>query len=250
MSRSLVVSLHDVSPQTWEPCREILAALDVPVSLLVIPDHHERGHFSKDPAFCSWLRERVESGDEVVIHGYTHRRTARAREPIVERLITRSYTAGEGEFFDISYDRALQLVSRAREEFREIGVNPCGFIAPAWLLSEGGERAVRDAGLRYTTRLRTVVDLQSGREWRCRSLCWSVRAGWRRAASVIWNAFLYHRQQNCALMRVAVHPCDIEHPAVWMQIRRMIQIAAATRTATTYARWVGGRERIQVAAEG
>lgn len=241
MSRALVVSLHDVSPKTWELCRRILAAIDVPVSLLVIPDHHHRGHFAEDPAFCSWLRERVAGGDEVVIHGYTHQRPARPGESICERLITRGYTAGEGEFFDVSYDVARRLVSRAQRDFRSVGFDPSGFIAPAWLLSDEGERAIRDLGIRYTTRLRTVTDLRENREWKVRSLCWSVRAGWRRAMSMIWNAFLFHRVEDATLMRIAIHPVDIEHPAIWRQVARLVRATSATRSATTYGQWISSR---------
>ena len=122
MRRALVVSLHDVSPHTWVQCQRILAALDVPVSLLVIPDHHGRGHLTSDPAFCEWLCTRTTAGDEAVIHGYYHRRAARERETLTARLITRHYTAGEGEFFDIDYAGARDRVAKARRsEERRVG---------------------------------------------------------------------------------------------------------------------------------
>src|SRR5882757_6813825 len=54
--RSFVVSLHDVSPHTWEASARLLADLaawGVPrTSLLVVADHHHRGHFLADEAFC------------------------------------------------------------------------------------------------------------------------------------------------------------------------------------------------------
>ena len=65
------------------------------VSLLVIPDHHRRGHFRDYPEFCEWLRRQVAAGCEAVIHGYYHERPARAGEGWRDRFITRSYTAGE-----------------------------------------------------------------------------------------------------------------------------------------------------------
>ena len=238
MIRALVVSLHDVSPHTWAACQRILATLDFPVSLLVIPDHHKRGHFIKNTAFCEWLRSRVKAGDEAVIHGYLHQRTARVSETFAEKLITRSYTAGEGEFYDIDYASARRLVFNAREEFRSIGLHPTGFIAPAWLLSAEGERAIREIGFRYTTRLRTVTDLAQRREWRSQSLCWSVRSRWRGAVSLAWNAHLFHRLENAPLMRIAIHPSDISHPRVWQQITRCIAIARSTRKVMTYAQWV------------
>ena len=80
--RSLVISIHDVSPLTREATERILSELTElgvrKVSLLVIPDHHHKGHFLDDPGFCTWLEERAAAGDEVVIHGYYHRRDQRA----------------------------------------------------------------------------------------------------------------------------------------------------------------------------
>src|SRR4051794_40564674 len=74
--RALVISLHDVSPQTRAACAEILAqlaVLGVPrCSLLVIPDHHRRGHFLADAGCVTWLRVQAAAGHELVMHGYFH----------------------------------------------------------------------------------------------------------------------------------------------------------------------------------
>ena len=236
-----MVSLHDVSPHTWEPCRRILHELAKvgvsETSLLVIPDHHHRGHLREDEAFCAWLRQQVAGGHEAVIHGYYHQRPARGGEGWWDRFITRSYTAGEGEFYDLSYDRAKELVSRARDDFHAIGLHPAGFIAPAWLLSDAAEHALRDLDMAYTTRLRGVWQLRRGEiEW-SQSLCWSVRAAWRRSVSRLWNAYLYHRLRGTPLLRVAIHPVDIAHPLVWAQILRIIVAAAHERRVLTYENW-------------
>src|SRR5438270_13044054 len=100
VQRKLVVSLHDVSPHTWEPCRQILGELKRAgvsrASLLVIPDRHQRGNFLQHSAFCGWLKREVTAGSEAVLHGYHHRRTSRAGESWPQRWITRTYTAREG----------------------------------------------------------------------------------------------------------------------------------------------------------
>ncbi len=240
--RALVLSIHDVSPLTHAATVRILerfAALGAgPCSLLVVPDHHRRGHFLDDPAFCAWLRERAEAGDEPVIHGYFHRRARKPRESVRVRWITRCYTAEEGEFFDMAGADALRVVSQARDEFRKLGLDPAGFIAPAWLLSEGAEAALRKLGFDYTTRLGGVTDFVQGRAFASQSLVWSVRSFWRRGMSRVWNASLFRRLRAAPLLRIGIHPVDLEHRALWRQIETLIQRALADRTPLTYQQWI------------
>jgi len=245
--RELVISIHDVSPLTFEPTRRILERLEalgpVRVSLLVIPDHHERGHFLEDPAFCHWLKERVALGDEAVIHGYHHFRKRRAHETLREKIVTRLYTASEGEFYDISGADALRVVTRARAEFRLLGLDPRGFIAPAWLLSKGAEQALAKLGFAYTTRLGSVIDLGCEREYRSQSLVWSVRSLWRRGCSRVWNRSLFRRLRAEPLLRVGIHPVDFAHRGVWRQVESLVQSALADREAIPYLRWVETHRR-------
>jgi predicted deacetylase len=240
--KALVVSLHDVSPLTHARCQRIVAelvALGVAkVSLLVIPNHHERGAVASDPALCDWLRARAGEGHEIVTHGYFHRRGRRGQESLVQKFTTRVYTADEGEFYDLDREEAAALVRRGNEDLRALGLAPRGFIAPAWLLSEQAEEALQAEGCEYTTRLRNVTDLHSAAVHESQSLCWSVRAAWRRAVSIVWNAALYRRLENAPLLRISVHPPDIEHPKIWRQIRRLVADALRTREATTYLDWI------------
>jgi predicted deacetylase len=208
------------------------------LSLLVIPDHHGRGHFLQAPEFCRWLKDRAAEGHEIVIHGYFHRRERRAREGLVQRMTTRVYTADEGEFYDIDRAQAAELVKRANSELHDAGLQPRGFIAPAWLLGEDAESALRDAGCEYTTRLRTVSDLKTGKVHKSQSLCWSVRAAWRRVVSLAWNAALYRSLSHEPLLRISVHPVDIDHASIWPQIRRLIADACISRTPMTYLEWI------------
>ncbi len=244
--RSLVVSLHDVSPRTRAACDQILGELRAlgvqATSLLIIPDHHHRGHFLADAAFCDWLRAQSRLGHEAVIHGYFHQRARRAGETPVAKAMTRIYTADEGEFYDLDRAAARELVNKAREEFRSIGLNPIGFIAPAWLLGAEAEAALRELEIEYTTLLGSVVDFKRDKSHASQSLVWSVRSAWRRAVSRLWNALLFRRLAANPLMRISIHPVDIEHPAIWRQIRALIVRALADRKALTYHAWLTSLE--------
>ncbi len=160
---ALVVSLHDVSPRTQAAFSAMLGELAAwgvaRTSLLVIPDHHHRGHMLADAGFCRWLEGLAAQGHELVVHGYYHQRETRAGETWRERFTTRVYTAGEGEFYDLSRDEATARLARAQEDFRQLDAPaPTGFIAPAWLLADAASDAVREAGFRYTTYLTGVQD--------------------------------------------------------------------------------------------
>jgi predicted deacetylase len=239
----LVISIHDVSQHSRPAVERILGELEKlgvrgVCSLLVVPDHHRCGPFLDDPVFCTWLKERAAMGDEVVIHGYHHCRDPHPDESLSEKFATRLYTNGEGEFFDILGADAIRLVSEARQDLRTLGLAPRGFIAPAWLLSTGGERALCALKVDYTTRLTSVDDLASGRRYRSQSLVWSTRAWWRRVVSLGWNAWLFRRLRANPLMRISIHPTDIEHRVIWRQVLKLIRLALVNREPISYLQWV------------
>ncbi|HEX4083289.1 MAG TPA: polysaccharide deacetylase family protein [Chthoniobacteraceae bacterium] len=237
--RSLAVSIHDVSPFTRETVAAIverLAALGIPrISLLVIPDHHGRGNITADAGFGEWLRGLIAAGHEAVLHGYVHRRRRRGAESARTRFVTRLYTADEGEFFDLDYAGAHELMRRGREELTQVaGEPPGGFIAPAWLLSGEAETAARDLGFAYTTRLKAFIDLAGRRAQPSQSLCWSVRSAWRRVVSLAWNRSLASRLRANPLLRLSIHPPDLSHADVWRQIEQLAAEAMGDREAVTY----------------
>jgi predicted deacetylase len=242
VQRALVVSVHDVAPATREPVEQIvreLAQLGARTcSLLVVPDYHRQGRSMADAGFCEWLTTRQGQGDEIVLHGFFHQRTRRPNESPREKMITRFYTADEGEFFDLDYAEARRLIGEAQREFEARGFRPRGFIAPAWLLSAEAERAAIDAGMTYTTTLRTVRDFVARRMIASQSLVYSVRSSWRRGVSLGWNRWLFRRLTNNSLLRLSIHPPDISHPAIWSQIRKFIAEALRDREPMTYERWL------------
>ena len=238
----IVVSLHDVAPSTRQIADTIVSELahrGVRVcSLLVVPDYHHEGLFTRDRQFVSWLRGLEADGHEIVIHGYFHERPRRAKETLRDQFLTRFYTQNEGEFYDLTYDEALRRIVAARDEFHAQGLKPRGFVAPAWLLSQDAERAAHDAQMEYTTRLRTVCDLRSGDVFSARTLVYSVRNNWRRGISRARNATFFRFLKGTSLLRISIHPPDYLHPAIWSQITDLIERSVGSRTATTYQEWI------------
>jgi predicted deacetylase len=238
--RALVVSIHDVSPLT---CKLIVAMVDDltaagvdQAALLAIPNHHSKAPIREDPEFCDWLRRSAQR-HEVVLHGYFHSRPPSA-SGWWNTFITEYYTAREGEFHDLSESEATLRLTRGKREFAELGLEPRGFIAPAWLLGPEAERAVRSVGFEYTTTLRTFKDLGTGRQTLSQSLVWSVRNAWRRIVSLCWNRLLARSLRRAPLLRIGLHPVDWQHGAVRRQALHLVCSALAAREAITYEGWL------------
>jgi hypothetical protein len=238
----VVVSLHDIAPSNQQIAAAIIAELAQRgvnlCSLLVVPDYHHEGLSTRNPQFVSWLRGLEADGYEIVIHGYFHERPPQRKESLQDKFLTKFYTDQEGEFYDLSYDEALSRITKARDEFHQSGFKSHGFVAPAWLLGKEAERAARDAGMEYTTRLYKVCDLRVGEEFPAQSIVYSVRKNWRRGFSRICNATLFRYLEGKPLLRISIHPPDYLHPPIWRQVTSIIEKSVRSRTVTTYQDWV------------
>lgn len=240
--KSLVVSVHDVSPLTQTLCEEILVQLQQlgidQTSLLVIPNHHRRAPISEDFAFQRWLAQKVECGHEPVLHGYFHQRQKQGTDSFRAKLTTEVYTAGEGEFFDLSAAEASRRAKCGLEDLAFLQRKITGFIAPAWLLGAQAESAIRQLGFLYTTRLGKVQTFDQSADIRSQSLVWSTRAQWRAAMSLAWNRCLAFRLAGASLLRIGIHPSDLQHPRVWEQVRRLAGETSRCRECVSYEKFV------------
>jgi len=246
----LVVSIHDVSPHTWEAVQEIrddLVGWGVTrVSHLVVPNHHYRGCISDYPDFCDWLRKESASGNEIVAHGFYHERPRVTSERLLDRWITSTYTAGEGEYYDLSAEESEIRTREGNQIFRNMGLAPTGFIAPAWLLGEEAGEGVRRVGYDYTTRLGSVEDWKAGVAYHSQSLVYSVRAGWRRGMSLAWNESLSFALESNPLVRLGLHPPDWRFPAIRAHALRCVTRALAARVPMTYDQWLCGQRAVSI----
>jgi uncharacterized protein len=245
--KSLVVSLHDVSPLTQTWCEEILTQLQelgiTQTSLLIIPNHHQRAPVTGDSAFRSWLTGKIEAGHEPVLHGYFHQRQKQKEDSFRAKLTTEIYTAGEGEFFDLSTEEAFLRGERGLADLAFLPRKIVGFIAPAWLLGSAAEIAIRKLGFLYTTRLGGVRTFGRNSDLQSQSLVWSTRARWRVWTSLAWNHYLVLRLARNPLIRSGIHPSDLQCSPVWEQIRQLAKAVCQGREPVSYEKLVLNSER-------
>jgi hypothetical protein len=98
-----------------------------------------------------------------------------------------------------------------------------------------------DAGFTYTTRLGDILTLRNGAEASIssQSLCYSTRAKWRRFASLVWNKRLFDRLRETDLIRLSLHPRDLEFPRLRRQVDQILRAALKRRfEPTTYGEYV------------
>jgi predicted deacetylase len=231
--RVLCIVVHDVAPSTWSNCRRLLdglAALDhFAVTLLAVPRYHGE---QPSAAFESWLCERAALGDEIALHGYSHLDEGMPRTGR-DLLRRRVYTRGEGEFVDLPFDEATLRLQAGREWLGRLGLEPEGFVAPAWLLGAQAWRALRCQPFAYTCTLRRIHLLPQRRSVVCQSQVYSSASAWRRGLSVLWNASLARAQAVAPLVRLELHPSDEEHAAIRNAWRRLAARQLDTRRVCT-----------------
>jgi predicted deacetylase len=222
MRRRLCIVLHDVAPATQAGCERVLRCIEdvapaLPVTLLAVPRYHWQ---ASDAGFDHWLDDAAAQGRELALHGYSHLDEG-TPHGWADHVRRHWYTAGEGEFSAMGFDEARRRLSAGVHWFRAHGWALHGFVAPAWLMSRGTWAALDTLPFEYTCTLASVVALPTHRRLRSQSLVYSTRSAWRRALSQPWNLGVALAQRQRELLRLELHPCDAQYPAIrrsWMHL--------------------------------
>jgi len=212
--KAVCLVLHDVAPSTWadyQPFVEAVDALgDVPMTWLVVPDFHRHDALDANPAFRRVLDARVARGDELALHGYYHD----DQEPLPNNprdwFMRRVYTH-EGEFYRLSREAALARLHAGLEMFQRYDWPVQGFVAPAWLMSEGARQALRELPLSYTSDPQHLYRLPDFSAIAAPGLVWSARSAWRRGLSKILSDQREQRWREASVIRLGLHPVDMRH---------------------------------------
>jgi len=226
--KKLIVSLHDFHPGSLEDIRKQVAffqELGVDrFSILVVPDFHHRGRVEENEASLRFLEERRAAGDDLVLHGFYHDRKGQQEGSL---FWTRLYSANEAEYFDLSDEACEERLRRGMEIWKKMNWNLDGFIAPGWLMPPEQDRILARLGFSYTTRLKDIVNLREGKSTMTQSLCYSTRSWWRRPVSRAWNHWLYGKLRERDVIRLSMHPHDLNFEAIRLQIAGLVRMTLA-----------------------
>jgi uncharacterized protein len=218
----LLVSIHDVTPaqeqnvgRLWDMC----ASRGIVPALLVVPNWHGQWPLEAHPGFTTWLRDRIQEGAELVLHGDRHDETGLPRG-LADRWRAWGRTDCEGEFLTLDAAAARLRVGRALARMAALGLKPTGFVPPAWLAREATYQAAAAAGFRFSEDDRSVRLLTTGRRVRSPVVRWSTRTVARAWGSVAVAASRWGLQRGTNCARIALHPPDLDHAATARSIGR------------------------------
>jgi len=233
---TLLVSLHDVAPPFERQMRELWSlclAHGVRPALLVVPNWHGQHPLLRATRLVDWLFARVDQGARIFLHGERHDEAdtpRRARDSL--RAFGR--TAGEGEFLTLEYAEARVRIDRGMETLYRCGLPPTGFVPPAWLARPATRAAARDAGLALAEDARHIHLLRAGTSLRSPAIRWSARTAWRAQASAWVAEARWQLQRSHPLVRLALHPTDLDHPVTRASLERSLGQWVAARRAGEY----------------
>jgi uncharacterized protein len=210
----LLVSIHDVTPaqeanviRLWAFC----LSRRVTPALLVVPNWHGQWPVEAHPRFVDWVRARASEGAEIVLHGERHDEVG-LRRRWRDRWRAWGRTAGEGEFLTLDASAARIRVTRGLGRLRALGLEPTGFVPPAWLARRATYQVAAAAGLIFSEDERSVFLLPSGRRVRSPVVRWSARSGVRARGSAAVASARWLLQSRSRWPRIALHPPDLDRP--------------------------------------
>ena len=234
---SVLVTIHDVAPplmprveRLWELCK----ARGVRPGLLVVPDWHGVAPIERNAACVAWVRARAAEGTEVFLHGERHDEVGSPRA-WSDELRAFGRTNSEGEFLTLDLAAARARIDRGLARLRAIGLDPIGFVPPAWLAREDTHRAARDAGLAVSEDDGVIHAFRSSRTIRSPVVRWSSRGALRAYGSLVQAQLRWSLQRGAAVVRIALHPTDLDHPAVANSLERTLDRWLAAYPAQGYA---------------
>jgi predicted deacetylase len=237
-----LVAVHDVTPAHAERLQRIYELLgrggiDRP-ALFVVPNWHGTWPLDEHASFVADLGRRVEAGAEVFLHGYRHDEVGHRRS-VADRLRVFGRTAASAEFLFLSEEEARRRIDKGLALFRTVGLEPVGFVPPAWLFAGHTRRMARDRGLHLTESFLWLENTETGDRRFAPALSWSTARNWRSRATAALGDVRSRVAWPQPVIRISIHPPDVDVPAVRQSLERVVAHLASTRSFRTYRELLG-----------
>jgi hypothetical protein len=179
------------------------------LSFGVVPNWNGRWPLAAHPSYCRLIQE---SADELLLHGYSHRRQ-RGWGP------TSLLAHHSDEMNGLDHSETRDTIERAQHVFVDVfGAPARGFLAPAWQVGHVGHSSAAAPGLDHLVGF-FALESSSGRRvplstwtWDCSRWSWTGHVG-----HGIGSALHAFRR---GVPTLAIHPRDLER-GFWPTILRL-----------------------------
>jgi peptidoglycan/xylan/chitin deacetylase (PgdA/CDA1 family) len=231
MTRRFLVCIHDATPayarETREMIRDLAPVLGRRLSFGVVPNWYGEWPLAAHPGYCRLLRE---SSEELLLHGYSHRRQ-RGWGP-ASLLTDRS-----DEMNGLDPEETRRMLERGQRVFTDVfGAPARTFIAPGWQPGHVRLDAAHAVGLRHVMGFFSVESSEGRRvplatwSWDCGRWGWLGHAG----HAIGWLS----QSMDRGVPILAIHPRDRKR-GFWPAILRLtLNLLDRGYEPTTPARWL------------
>ncbi len=205
MTRQLVVSIHDVMPETLGATETIVARLNAAglgrVTLLVVPGRD----WSTET--LGRLEALLARGAVAAGHGWTHR--ADSIRGAYHRLHSALISRNAAEHLALDAAALRNLVTRCHAWFGQHGLgSPLLYVPPAWAMGALTPRDLDQLPFARYESLSGVYDVASGRFRRSPMVGFEADTAFRALACRLWNFANLKAAGTKRPIRLAIHPGD------------------------------------------
>jgi uncharacterized protein len=227
----LLISLHDVTPFHFDRLRKAEALFQEiglrKLTYLFIPNYHGRFPSAEHPEFVAWCRAPRHFEVEWQLHGDHHLEVLSSANgqtiSWADQWRRRFLTAGEGEFLLLDAEAQRAKLASGRAVFQQcLGHEPSGFVAPAWLFNSKLIALLKEMGFQSTEDRHRIFALRGGRSLRSPVITWATRTTLLKYGSIAAAPVLGQLWQTVEVLRVAIHPFDLDHHQTVSSIRRLL----------------------------
>jgi predicted deacetylase len=227
----LLISLHDVTPFHFARLLKAEALFQDmglrKLTYLFIPNYHGRFASAENHEFVAWCRGPRPFEIEWQLHGDHHLEAAASANgqalSWADQWRRRLLTAGEGEFLALDAEAQRAKLASGRAAFRQcLGYDPSGFVAPAWLFNSKLPGLLKEMGFQCTEDRHRIFELREGRSVRSPVVTWATRTTLLKYGSIVMAPVLGQLRKTAEVLRIAIHPFDMDHDQTVASIRRLL----------------------------